>query len=122
MKICEAIAEADRLKPNAVKAIDKIRWLYRLDEKIKRDIIDTHEGAIDTVLEPYTEADTDRELLVLEPYADIYVHYLEAQIDYANLEYDGYGSTSAMFEASFEDFRNDYNRHHMHKGVKKNVL
>jgi len=123
MTIRQAITEADALKPNMYQDPDKIRWLSRLDGRIQQEIIATHElneGEEPPEFEGYT-ADTrdDTELLVPAPYDEIYVRWLEAQIDYANREYDSFNASNAMFESVFASFRNAYNRTHIPKGAGK---
>ena len=123
MKISEAIQEVDNLKPNEYGYEDKINWLSRLDRQIKLEIYDTHELLEDEAeieLNGYT-ADTpsDTELLVPAPYDEMYVHYLAAQIDYYNREYDGFQATNAMFGTCYDSFRNKYNATHRPKSTKK---
>ena len=122
MKISEAIAEVDNLKPNMYGTKDKIKWLSRLDARIYQEIVQTHErneGEEDITFTPYTENDTDKELLVAQPYDEIYVRWLEAQIDYSKMEYDSFNNSNAMFEAVFTQFRNAHNRCHKPKGETK---
>lgn len=122
MKIIEAITETDNLKVNAFPVTAKIKWLARLDLRVKNEIIDTHElnegetapGSID-----YGPDDTGTVLLVPEPYAEMYVHWLEAQIDYYNMEYDGFNAANAMFDSVYESYRNFYNREHKPKSRQK---
>ena len=45
MKIIEAINRIDSLKHNAYSQDDKVKWLSELDRDVKKNIIDTHEGA-----------------------------------------------------------------------------
>ena len=45
MTINEAINRLDALKANAYNQPEKIDWLSRLDSMVKKQIIDTHEGA-----------------------------------------------------------------------------
>lgn len=122
MKIQEAIAEVDNLKPNMYGEDEKIRWLSRLDSRIWQDIVLTHkrlEGETPESFSPYTVEDGEKELLVGEPYDEIYVRWLEAQIDYSNMEYDSFNNSNAVFEALFSAFRNAYNRSHMPLGTVK---
>lgn len=122
MKIIEAINEADMLKANALPATIKIKWLSRLDQRIKREIIDTHEfneGEEEPAPINYTPESTETELLVPEPYAEMYTHWLSAQIDYYNMELDGFNAANAMFESVYENFRNAYNASHRPKSARK---
>lgn len=119
MKIIEAITTIDSLKHNTYSTEDKIRWLSRLDSMVKRLIIDTHEGAEDVTFDGY-HADTDPEtvLLVPEPFDEVYLRWLEAQIDYANGEYGKYNNSILMYQTAYEGYANYYNRNHMPKGQK----
>lgn len=122
MTVIEAINEIDQLKPNQYGIPEKVRWLSRLDRRIFEQIILTHgynEGEDPVEFSGYTEDDTDAELLVGEPYDEIYVHWLAAQIDYNNLEFDGFNATNALFESVFSAFQRAYNRSHMPRGARK---
>ena len=113
MTIIDAISRADRLKPNTYSQQDKVRWLSNLDGIVKKEIIDTHEGGEDVRFEGYND-DTPltTELLIPAPYDEVYVRYLEMQIDYANGEYGKYNNSLSMFEAVFTAFKKYYNREH----------
>ena len=114
MTIIEAIHSVDALKPNTYEQTDKIRWLSELDGKIKKEIIDTHEGADAVVFEGYNEnTPLDKELLVAAPYDEIYTLWLEAKIDYANKEYGKYNNSSHMFNTAYNNYSNYYNRTNM---------
>lgn len=119
MKILEAITKIDTLKPNSYTQDEKIKWLSTLDGMIKSEIIDTHEGGEGTQFNGY-ESDTslDTVLLVPSPYCDVYIRYLEAQIDYANAEYGKYNNSMAMYNSAYSSFERYYNRTHMPKGKK----
>lgn len=119
MTISEALNRANAVKPNTYSDVDKIRWLSALDGFIKTEIIDTHEGGEDVVFNGYDEnTSLATELLVPAPHDHIYVHWLEAQIDYANDEYDRYENTMDMYNTAYTNFKNYYNRTHMPKGKK----
>lgn len=117
MTIIEVINQIDALKPNTYSPENKIKWLSNLDGIIKREIIDTHEGADAVVFNGYNE-ETPHEtvLLVPAPYDDIYIKWLEAQIDYANAEYGKYANSMVMYNNAYSAFVNWYNRNHMPKG------
>ena len=119
MTISEALHRADEVKPNTYTDLDKIRWLSTLDGLIKTKIIDTHEGAESVTFKEYDETTSlTTELLVPAPYDHIYIHWLEAMIDYANDEYDRYANTMEMYNSAWNTFENYYNRTHMPKGKK----
>ena len=114
MTIIEAINRIDSLKPNNYTQDDKIAWLSTLEGIIKKEIIDTHEGAEAITFNGY-DADTplDTVMLVPAPYDDIYPKWLEAQIDYTNGETPRYENSMTAFNALFSTFQRFYNRTHM---------
>lgn len=122
MTIHDAIAEVDSLKPNMFGEKDKIRWLSRLDARIYQEIICTHqrnEGEEEISFTGYGEDDGEKELIVGQPHDELYLHWLEAQIDYHNMENDSFNNSNAVFDAVFSSFRNAYNQSHMPKGTRK---
>lgn len=119
MTIIEAINRIDALKPNNYTQDDKIGWLSKLDGIIKADIIDTHEGAENIEFKGYdSNTSPSEKLLVPSPYDEMYIKWLEAQIDYANSEIGKYNNSMAMYNSFFGEFEKYYNRHNMPKGTK----
>lgn len=124
MTLAEAIQRCDTLKPNSYTAPEKIEWLSRLDGRVKIEIIDTHEVLEneDVVFEGYTE-DTDllkTVLLVPSPYDELYLYWLQAQIDYNNGEINKYNNNISMFNSAYSDYAAYYNRTHMPLGYNHN--
>lgn len=118
MKVREAIDRIDSLKHNTYTNGEKIEWLSRLDGQIKNEIIDTHEGGQDIIYKPYTELDMEKELMIGIPYDDIYIRWIEAQIDYYNGEISRYNNSMLMFQAALDNYKRFYNRTHMPVGYK----
>jgi hypothetical protein len=114
MTIIEAITRVDTVKPNTYSQTEKIKWLSELDGIIKAEIIDTHEGGENVAFSGYTaETDLNTKLLVPAPYDEVYVRYLEMQIDYANNEYGKYNNSMVMYNSVYTAFEKHYNRDHM---------
>ena len=123
MTINEAITKIDNLKSNTYTPTDKIGWLSRVDAMVKRNIIDTHEGGDGITFNGYTDnTDPGTMLFVPEPYDELYLRYLEAQIDYANGEYAKYNNSILMFNTAYEAYADHYNRNKMSKGAGKRFL
>jgi hypothetical protein len=119
MTIMEALHRIDELKPNSYSQAEKIKWLSSLDGVIKSEIIDTHEGGEDIAFSGYPDdADLITELLVPAPYDDIYLKWLEAQIDYTNGEYGKYNNSLIAYNDAYDLYQRHYNRTHMPKGTK----
>jgi hypothetical protein len=114
MTIMEAISRIDILKPNSYTEKEKILWLSTLDGIIKKEIIDKHEGNEKISFEGYTgDTLTETVLLVPPPYDDIYLKWLEMQMDYTNGEYGKYNNSMAVYNAAYEAYAKYYTRNHM---------
>ena len=117
MKLIEAITQIDSLKHNTYSQEDKIQWLSRLDAIVKKLIVDTHEGGENVTFDGYDNStDLHAELLVPAPFDEIYLRWLEMQIDYTNGEYDKYNNSAEMYNTAWQAYANYYNRNHMPKG------
>lgn len=114
MTIIDAINKVDNLKFNAINPDQKVNWLSKLDNMVKTQIIDTHEGGEHVTFTGY-DSDTDQhtQLLVSAPFDEIYLRWMEAQIDYANGEIEKYNISITMFNTEFEAFAAWYLRNHM---------
>lgn len=119
MTLIEVINRIDVLKPNAYSQLEKVKWLSTIDGIIKTEIIDTHEGAEEVTFNGYDENTLlTTELLVPAPYDDVYLRWLDAQIDYANGEYARYNNAVQAYNDAYSVFERHYNRTHMPKGKK----
>lgn len=114
MTITEAISRIDILKPNSYTEYEKLLWLSTLDGIIKKEIIDTHEGYEDVDFTGYdNDTLTSQVLLVPAPYDDIYLKWLEMQMDYTNGEYGKYNNSMAVYNTAYQAYANYYNKTHM---------
>ena len=119
MTLIEAINRIDVLKPNTYSQQEKVKWLSTIDGIIKKEIIDTHEGADKVVFVGYDDnTNLATELLVPAPYDDVYTRWLEAQIDYANGEYARYNNGVQAYNDAYSAYFKYYNRTHMPIGKK----
>ena len=117
MKVFEAINRIDSLKHNTYSHCEKVEWLNRLDGQIKLQIIDTHKGGEEVIFNGYTEKENmNTELLVPAPFDEVYIRWLEAQIDYYNGEMARYNNSMMMFQAAYDNFWRHYNRTHEPNG------
>ena len=113
MTIKEAITRLDALKFNTYDEPDKVEWLSRLDSAVKLQIIDSHGGSEDVTFNGYN-ADTPHNtvLLVPAPYDEVYLRWMEAQIDYHNGEYDKFNNSIVMYNTAFDNYQKYYIRTH----------
>lgn len=113
MTIIEAINRIDAVHPNNYTQPEKVAWLSTLDGVIKKEIIDTHEGAEAVAFNGYTEeTPLDTELLVPAPYDEVYLFWLQSKIDYWNGELGKYNNSIAMYNTAYSAFEKAYNREH----------
>lgn len=115
MTIQAAIDRIDDMKPNMFTVPQKIAWLSEVDSYIWREIIKTHEGVPAGVVFAGYDQETpmDTELLVPEPYTDVYDAYLSAQMDLKNAESGKYAQNMVRFNNAWQTYGDYYNRHHM---------
>lgn len=118
LTIQKIIDLVDATKPNAYTETEKIEWISQLDGTVFEEVIKTHENQeAQEQFKGYTaETPKDTKLLVDFPYDDMYRHWLYAQIDYSNGEYDKYQNDMIMFNSAFLQFTAFYNSRHMPNG------
>lgn len=118
MTIRNVVDKIMRQRPGAMTKDDLIELLHTLDLRIKKEIVDTHEGWQSVIVPEYSAEDEETELLVPAPYDSMYAFYLESRIDYAQQEYGKFNNSNAMFQAEYSAYRNYYNQCHKCLGAK----
>lgn len=117
MTINEAIDALDTRKSNTFSRQDKLTWLSRLDGLIQAQVIDTHAGGGEGFPGYTDDTDPDTTLLVPAPWDEIYLRYMEAQIDYANGDLTRYANSAALYNGCLTEYKNHYHRTHAPKGT-----
>lgn len=121
MTILEALGKVNRLTPNTYEQSEKLSWLSTCEWNIKRDIVDTHEGAEEVAFTGYDESTPHETVLIAPaPHDEIYIRWLEAQIHYANGDIGRYNNAMALYNEEVQTFRNRYNQ--LHKPLQKNKI
>lgn len=115
MTIQAAIDNIDAKKANMFTLEQKIQWLSEVDGYVWRELIKTHEGIPAGVEFVGYDQDTelDTQLLVPEPYTNIYEHWMAAQMDLKNAENGKYTQSMIGFNNAYQTYADYYNRHHM---------
>lgn len=115
--IGDVLAEVDELMPHNYDDSMLVKWLSNLELKIVNELFRTHKLAEDEAylleFEGYDDEDSGSELLVKEPYSELYRYYLMAKICFANQETDRYTNEMLMFNAAYQEFANYWNQTHM---------
>ena len=117
MTILEAIMQSDATNPNAYPEKQKIIWLSRVEAMVKNEVVDAHEGSDQFPFAGFDEnTDKDTVLIMPQPYDECYVHWLQAQVHYANDDFERYNCSILMFKSLFDDFKSHYKKNHTPKG------
>ena len=116
MTIREAIEYVDSVKHNTFSRHQKLTWLSRLEAMLYSRIHSHYEGCA-SAPSPITP-DTDPETLLTlpQPWDEMYLRYLELQMDYLNGEIDRYNNSSQLFDGLFHSYAAHFHRTHMPKG------
>ena len=116
MTIREQLALIDATVPNRYSREVKIAWLNTLDHMVFKEVIERHEGGDKLLFNGYSsETPESTELLVPEPYCELYGYYIEAKIHYLNGETQRYTNAMTMFNAVYADFGKWYTSCHAPK-------
>jgi hypothetical protein len=122
MTINDILTQVDEIQPNTYDENIKIAWLSELDGRIFNDVILTHEHDLvedeeGNLVEPefvaYDENSENEELIIPNTYADIYRHWLFAQIAYSNGEVDRFNNSMVMYNSSLKEYYDWYNRNNL---------
>lgn len=109
MTINQVIDTLDALQPNTCTREEKRTWISRLDGLLKAQIWDHYADA--PAVDPNT-GDMDTILPVPAPWDEIYLRYLQAQIDLVNGEVSRYANSAALYNQLLSAYRDHYNRTH----------
>ena len=113
MTIDQAIKLADSLQPNPYPRDMKLRWLGKLDGRIFTEVLARHADCPISQFGGYDDALGTTQLLVPFPYdEDLYISFLQAQIDRENGETARYNRAVTLYNAAFRAFENHYHRCH----------
>ena len=115
MTIQEALDTADEMKANMMKPRLKLKYLTEIEQLIHGEIVMKHEHTAEQETKPVYTEDTDpqTELIIPEPYSDVYPKYLLTQIDWQNQEDARYNVDRAHFENAYDTMSDWYTRNHM---------
>lgn len=115
MTLAEIIAYVDQVRPNAYDKDIMTGWVNEIERQVWEQVINRAEGAVDYPGLYVYDMDAEKPLLVDDSHKDVYVTYLLAQMDYANMEIDRYNVDSAMHQAAWDGYAAEYRRNHLPK-------
>ena len=116
MTLADLIAYVDQIRPNAYDKEVMTGWVNEIEHKIYDQVLNKAVGNTAVDPTPYLyDMNGETELLVEDAHKDVYVTYLLAQMDYANMELDRYNTDAAMHQAAWQDYAAEYRRNHLPK-------
>lgn len=118
------IEQYNNERPNQVDDSIKLEMLKKCEQMIIDTVILTHEDApeIEELNEHLDNFDFDSELLVFEPYDELYLYYLDQKIAFNNNDTKRYNTASSMYNTALLTFKQRYNRAHKGFQPKKTLL
>ena len=106
MIVSEALEKVKERKPNAYDDHMLLEWLNEIEARVQHELMDTPpEGIFSYSI----EKDMERELLLPKPYDVVYLHYIIAQIEFNQQEYEAYNNTCEMVNSLYSDAQKHYN-------------
>ena len=102
----DIISLVDSYRPNAFDEQLKLWWLVTLDGRIAVEVMLMDAKQVQELMDcEYPEA-MEHQPLVGFPHEELYLHYLEAKIAYANEEYSSYQNAMESYNTSYSGFVN----------------
>ena len=116
MTLAELIAYVDQIRPNAFDKDMETGWVNEIEHKVYDQVINKAVGNTITDPTPYIyDQNAETVLLADDAHKDVYVTYVLAQMDYANMELDRYNADAAMHQAAWQEYAAEYRRNHLPK-------
>ncbi len=97
MKVSDVLKIVREEKPSQNTDGTIIRWLNEVESKMQ--------GALNIPEEErvvYSENE-DADLLIPEPYADFYLSWIKAKIDFVNQDFESYANYQAQFNSDYTE-------------------
>lgn len=114
MTLAELIAYIDQIRPNAFDKDVETGWVNEIEHKVYDQVINKAVGNSKEDPTPYFyDLNAETTLLVEDAHKDVYVTYILAQMDYANMELDRFNADSAMHQAAWQEYAAEYRRNHI---------
>lgn len=114
MTVNELVEKFKRLKPHQMSEEDILAWITNVDQTV---VIETLQKRTTSIVEMpvYTKAD-DTVLLIPSPFADAYIYYLAAMVDFWTLDMNGYNNSLYAYNTMLSNYKDYYNRNNQYIG------
>lgn len=124
MKVAGMIEQYNMERPNSVEDSVKRDFLRKCEANIIENVILLYEPAIGERTEEewqeyLDEFGYDTDMILSEPFDDLYIHYLDQRIALNNNDTKRYNIATRLFDNMFLAFKQKYNREHFPKQTRK---
>lgn len=115
MNVASIIEQYNTERPNQIDDVLKIGWLKKCEMTIADTIFRRHMGSPseEELDEHIDNFDMDTELLIDEPYDDLYIYFLDQRIAMNQNDMKRYNSSATLYNNAFLTYQQKYNREHM---------
>ena len=142
MKAAGIIEQFNTERPNQIDDSLKLGWLRKCEQMIINEVLIRHEHDLEsedkisltvsgstlkvvsagTFTEHIDSFDMDSEMLVQEPYDDLYIYYLDTRVALQNNDTKRYNVANAQYNNAYYAFQQYFNRTNKTIKTKKNLL
>lgn len=127
MTVAGMLEQYNMERPNSIEDSVKKEFLRKCEANIIDNVILLYEPAVgERTAEEWQEHldtfDYDTELLLKEPYDDIYIYFIDQRICMNNNDKARYNAASRLFDNMFLAYKQKYNREHYPRQTRKMLL
>lgn len=103
MTLYEIVKMFREEKPNKVSDAHVVQWINECEDEVQNMLNIPQAEWVSYTTEDIAEG-TETEPVVPRPYQKLYLFWLQARLDYANQEYEGYSNNWAQCKAQLDAF------------------
>jgi hypothetical protein len=127
MTVAGMLEQYNMERPNSIEDSVKKEFLRKCEANIIDNVILLYEPAVgERTAEEWQEHldtfDYDTELLLGEPYDDIYIYFIDQRICLNNNDKARYNVATRLFDNMFLAYKQKYNREHYPRQTRKMLL
>lgn len=127
MTVAGMIDQYNLERPNSIEDTVKMEFLRKCEANLINNVILLYEpGVGERTEEEWQEHldsfDYDTQLILGEPFDDIYIYYLDQRIALNNNDTKRYNIATRLFDNMFLAFKQKYNKEHFPKQARKALL
>lgn len=124
MTAASIIEQYNSERPNSVDTDQKLSLLLKCEKTVADVIIRRHKGGpTDEDLDLHLNIfDLNSDMLVPEPYDDLYIYYLDQRIALNQNDTRRYNAAATLYNNAFLAYQQKYNREHLPISERKHMI